>query len=212
MARTPHTRRLSAGAMLGLLAMAIAWSGCSSRLPSAPEVESAPSSQVTATARDRAAPSGLLGGLAGGLLGGGSAPADPNWYLVANQWVPAGSVTAVQGGRYKLKFYAGSLSQGAQIQVREYNPNVLDFQLDPHGIQFGTPVDLTIDYRGTNVDPLSPNWDGTLPLFLWFNPASSLWEIVPGLNNPLTRTYHVKLQHFSRYQLTTEKQGGTAEW
>ena len=183
-------KSLGALALIPLLALAFTWAGCSGPLPSGPALDGG-----TTSARHDAQPFG----------------AQHVWYQVASQWVAPNTETTVRGGRYRLDFHRGSLAQGAQVTISEYDPNILEFQLGPDGTVFGTPVDLTIDYAGSNVDPLSPAWDGSLPLFLWLNPKTLLWEIVPGINNPLTRTYRVKLAHFSQYRLSTQKQG-TAEW
>lgn len=179
------TRSLAA---FPLVALALTWAGCSGPLPTGPAVD------VHTTTRDVQ-----------------TFGTSHTWYLVANQWVVPNTETSVRGGRYQLDFHRGSLAQGAQVTISEYDPDVLEFQLGPHGTVFGTAVDLTINYAGTNVDPLSPNWDGSLPVLLWLNPGTLLWEIVPGINNPLTRTYRVRLAHFSTYRLSTQRPG-TAEW
>ena len=107
---------------------------------------------------------------------------------------------------------AGSRSVIAPIQatIQEYNSNVVDFQLGPHGTQFVVPVTVSIDYAGTSADPSSPSYSGGLPVLVWLNPSTGLWEVIAGTDDPLTRHYTVVLTHFSRYALSSS--GGTGEW
>ena len=85
-----------------------------------------------------------------------------------------------------------------------------DFELLPHGTQFLLPVTVDVDYSGTSLDPASPDYVGGLPVLLWLNPWTGRWELVLGVNNPLTKKYTVLLTHFSRYAVGSNK--GTAEW
>ncbi|MGH7731873.1 MAG: hypothetical protein ACRENJ_11560 [Candidatus Eiseniibacteriota bacterium] len=116
----------------------------------------------------------------------------------------------VAGSRYRVTVPPLALSNTTTISVREYSPGVLDFELLPHGTQFRLPVTVSVDYAGTSLDPSSPDYDGGLPLLLWFNPSRGLWELVPGVNDPLAKKYTVLLTHFSRYAIGSTK--GTAEW
>lgn len=137
-------------------------------------------------------------------------PASPSWYTVASKSMTPllGGVAA--GSRYRVTVPPLALSQSATISIREHSPDVIDFELLPHGIQFLLPVTVEVDYSGTVLDPASPDYDGGLPLLLWFNTTTGNWELVLGVNDPLTRTYTVLLTHFSRYAAGSTK--GTAEW
>jgi hypothetical protein len=135
---------------------------------------------------------------------------EPQWYTVASKTVKPLMGGTVSGSRYSVLVPPLALSKSTAISIREYSPDVLDFELLPHGTQFLTPVTVTVDYQGTSLDPASPNYDGGLPLLLWLNPSTGLWELVPGVDNPLTKTYTVLLSHFSRYAVSS--QPGTAEW
>jgi hypothetical protein len=181
-------RRL--GWFAALAAMALAGAGCGVGTPNSPGAG-------VAAAKYSAVP---------------DATATPNWYVVTQKWVEPGVPTTVSGSHYTVKFASGSLKAGTEITIREYDPNVVDFELLPHGTQFGTPVTVVVDYKGTSLDPFSPHWNGTigLPVLLWLNPATLEWELVPGINNPLTRTLTVRLSHFSRYAVGV--QAGTGEW
>jgi hypothetical protein len=136
--------------------------------------------------------------------------------IIAQQWVERGQPADVSGGRYSLHFYPGSIvdRDGADVTIAEWSPSVLQVELGPHGIPFGVPVLITIDYSGTNADPSSSNYDGSTPCLLWFNEPMNRWEQVPGTDDPDKRKYKAKLAHFSRYAVvtSTKKKPGTAEW
>lgn len=144
----------------------------------------------------------------------GSTPAsvqtEPQWYTVASKTVTPLLGGTISGSRYSVLVPPLALLKTTTISVREYSPNVLDFELLPHGTQFLLPVTVTVDYKDTRLDPASPDYDGGLPVLLWLNPSTGLWELVLGVNNPLTKTYTVVLTHFSRYALSGRP--GTAEW
>jgi len=133
-----------------------------------------------------------------------------DWLLVGKQLVLPGLTTKVLGGREELRFAPGSLSLLTLVTIHEADPNKVLFQLGPHGILFGTPVTLNISYKGTNADPSSPNFDGSVPELLWLNPQG-VWEAVPGTNDTVNRIYTAKLAHFSTYTLA-KANPGNAEW
>jgi len=135
--------------------------------------------------------------------------AAPAWYAVAQQWVYPLQDRHVAGSRYDVHVLPGSLAQPANMMVQEYDPNVVDFQLLPHGTKFLVPLTVSIDYRGTSCDPQSPAYDGHAPSLLWLDPSSGLWVPIVGVDDPLTRHYTVVLTHFSRYALAN---AGTGEW
>lgn len=134
-----------------------------------------------------------------------SAAAPTVWYSVASTWVDAGQDKTVGGSRYELHFRSGSLSQGKQVSIQERDGCVIEFELGPHGTVFGEPVDITIDFAGTNADAGSSNYDGSKPVLYWFNEITGIWEVVPGTLEGLK--YHTTLQHFSLYGLAPGKAG-----
>ena len=148
-------------------------------------------------------PSGTLGGV-------DTLPAAPAWYTVASRSVTPLLGGTVAGSRYQVTVLPLALTQTTTISIREYSPNVLDFELLPHGTQFLLAVTVDVDYSGTSLDPASPDYVGGLPVLLWLNPSTGRWELVVGVNNPLTKKYTVLLTHFSRYAVGSNK--GTAEW
>lgn len=179
-------------------ALALAGLGCSGPLPTGPSADAEPTPVIACTAENPISPPP------------GSFQANPQWYTVASKSITPLFGGTVSGSRYKATFLPLSLAQTTTISIREYDPNVLDFELLPHGTQFLLPVTVDIDYAGTTLDPASPQYTGGLPVLLWFNDVTGIWELVPGVNNPLTKKYTVLLSHFSRYAMG--KQQGTAEW
>jgi len=185
---------------VALVALAAAlWLGCAEEPATAP----GPSEPAPPEYTESQPPPFLAGPGDSGV----AEPPPDAWYVVARDSVAAGTDRRVAGSRYEVHLLPGSLSQTTEIAIQEWNPDVIDFQLTPHGIRFLLPVVVTVDYTGTNADPLSPNYDGSLPIFIWLDPGSGIWEIVAGVNYPLTRKYVVTLTHFSRYACS-----GTAEW
>ena len=65
-----------------------------------------------------------------------------DWVVVATTWVGADVDKVVTGSRYKLHFVPGSLETGVQVVIKEKTPDRLEFELGPHGTQFGEPVVL----------------------------------------------------------------------
>jgi len=147
---------------------------------------------------------------AGSIGGVDTLPASPSWYTVASKTVTPLLGGTVAGSRYQVSVLPLALTQTTTISIREHSPSVLDFELLPHGTPFLLPVTVDVDYSGTSLDPASADYDGGLPILLWLNPSSGRWELVIGVNHPLTKTYTVLLTHFSRYAVG--KNQGTAEW
>lgn len=180
---------------IALLAFAIL--GCSRSLPTGPVAGDSPPQPIACMAGEVVA------------LPGGFQPT-PVWQTVASRTLTPLLGGTVQGSRYKVVVPPLALTQATTISVRQYDPNVIDFELLPHGTQFLLPVTVEIDYAGTSLDPASPSYTGGLPVLLWFNDSTGIWELIPGVHNPLTKKYTVLLSHFSRY--CVGKTQGTAEW
>lgn len=180
---------------IALLAFSIL--GCSRSLPTGPTAADSSPQTIACSAEN---PVALPGGF----------QSNPSWQTVASRSLTPLLGGTVQGSRYKVLVPPLALTQTTTISVREYDPNVIDFELLPHGTQFLLPVTVEIDYAGTSLDPASPGYTGGLPVLLWFNDATGIWELIPGVHDPLTRKYTVLLSHFSRY--CVGKTQGTAEW
>lgn len=192
---------------LALLAVALI-TGCSrAPLTSPPEP-----SALQGADRDRSpAPAGLIGGtvdstlsnplprpIAGSLL---------QWTVVTTTTVRAGADQTVNGGRYTLRFATGSLEQDEQITIQQYDPDVLDVQFGPHGTQFKTPVEVSIDFAGTAADPGLKRGHDVEPVLWYLDEKLNRWVIVPSVTDWEQKRLVVHLEHFSRYAV-----GGKAGW
>lgn len=190
-------------ALMGLVLVALVWSGCGdqSLTPNQAEYTSENPPPILSSA-----------GSAGVLSTSSSGLSSSEWYTVAEQKLGAGQAAAISGSRYSLRFYEGSTTSDALITIQERDPGSLDVQLGQHGLEFDNPVALGINFAGTNADPDSPNYDGSVPAFYWFNPKTDTWDEMSGYTND-KKWFIVRLTHFSRYALGGKIPGdGTADW
>ncbi len=194
------THRTAARAVFALATL-LALTGCARTLPTAPVQELAngydtappPPSRLSAPA-DRGMDTNNLTQLVA-------------WYDVCATPVLPGVFTRVLGSRYELEFSKGSVDQLELITIKEYDRDVIDVQFGPHGLKFGEPVVLSIDFTGTKADPGAAGYDHSEPVLYWLNEETKQWEEVPGRTDWQRRRHIVRLEHFSRYVL-----GGKAGW
>jgi hypothetical protein len=135
----------------------------------------------------------------------GHAQATPpaNWYAVATTTVEKNQSKTCGGSRYYLTIPPGAMPRNDTVTIMEYDPDVLDFELMPDGIQFNRTVTICLDYEGTRFDPDTPGHvKGALEL-RWLNPDTGSWEPVMGSDSPLEKKFYGRLSHFSRYGLFT---------
>lgn len=119
-----------------------------------------------------------------------------------------GLETHLDSGRWQLDVHPGSLDLPKGISISHATDGTVQVEFGPDGTRFGTPVDVTIDYSGTSVDPTSPSYvPGTKPVLLWWDPARGAWTEMPCTVDADKHQIHGKLQHFSRYGC-----GGKAGW
>jgi hypothetical protein len=190
------------------LVLGLAAAGCSRSLLTAPEPEPTPApAEVTA-------PAPPAGRLAGPSILGLEIKLPPilpllsaTWNLVATKLVRVGEEASVSGARYELEFQRGSLSKDALITIKDYDHDILDVELGPHGTKFEETVLLSIDFTGTAADPGSAYYDHSEPAVFWLNEATNKWEEVPSTTDWSRRRIQARLQHFSRYVV-----GGKAGW
>lgn len=157
----------------------------------------------------------LLGGLVdkvGGLVS--DAPIVGTVVEVIDDTVTPTAEKALSGGRYELVFPVGAVAQTTNVTLTQPDSARILFELEPHGTQFGTPVVLTIDYTGTNADPDSPSYDGSMPVLFWYNDRTGAWEVVPGVSDVGEKRHIVQLHHFSTYSLSGQRGelGGKGGW
>ena len=136
-----------------------------------------------------------------------SSPIPLDWRFISSTPVPAGIARVVTAGRYTLSFAKGSLSRAEIITIKQYDADILDVQFGPHGTQFGTPVELRIDFTGTASDPGLGRSKEAEPVLWYLDETANRWVIVPGYTDWDAKQYVVRLEHFSRYAL-----GGKAGW
>ena len=129
------------------------------------------------------------------------AQATPARYVRAlSQSVKPGQETLLHTGRWTLDFHAGSLAARKTIRVALASDGSLRAKFTPDGTPFGQPVDLTVDYSGTSLDPASAGYvAGRVPALLWLDPASGRWVQMPSTYDPAARTLHAQLPHFSTW-------------
>ena len=163
----------------------------------------APSGTLAASADTSSASSGV----GGQVPVPAPSPIPLDWRFISSTPVPAGTAWVVTAGRYTLSFARGSLSRAEIITIMQYDPDILDVQFGPHGTQFGTPVELRIDFTGTASDPGLVRTKEAEPVLWYLDETANRWVIVPGYTDWNTKQYVVYLEHFSRYAL-----GGKAGW
>lgn len=130
-----------------------------------------------------------------------------DWQILTAVLVSPDVDQTVSGGRYTLQFYKGSLAKADTVTIKAYDSNILDVQFGPHGTQFGTPVQLSIDFSGTAADPDSKLADASEPVLWYLDETKNQWVEVPGTTDWKNKRFVVQLEHFSRYVL-----GGKAGW
>ncbi len=202
-----HRRRAAffATALLAILAIA----GCSRGLMTAPETGSPATPTGTADPQAPAPPGGRLAGPSILALGIELPPILPlvtkTWTLVTSKLVRVGEEATVTGARYELQFRRGSLSEDALITITDYDHDILDVELGPHGTRFGDPVLFSIDFTGTAVDPASPwHQDDRQPAIYWLNESTNQWEEIPSTVDWDRHRVEARLEHFSRYVVGTK--------
>jgi len=184
-----------------IVAGALLLAGCSRSLLTAPATDSATASTNERGIAQVPPPANLLGGVLSGidkLL---------NWTTVVTKLVLKNQVAVVTGHRWSIEFEKGSLTSDALITIQDYDPDVLDVQLGPHGTQFAVPVTLTVDFSNTAADPGAARYDGRTPVLYWLNDQTNTWVEMPGRTDWAQKKLIVQLPHFSRYVV-----GGKAGW
>ena len=123
------------------------------------------------------------------------------WTLIAESNVPVGRMTTVTGGRYTVMVTKGAYQKAFKLAMYEIDPNRIDVNLEPDGIEFDGAVYMSIDYSGTRFDPAAPNYAGVEPCAGRWDPASGQWQEHPGSIDVNAKTVTMPLYGFSRYGL-----------
>jgi hypothetical protein len=204
-----HLRRIARLAA-PLLLMISLLAGCARMSPMEPSLDSAPKSAPVVAADPVPPPPSRLYAPAPGSTESPALLGDIlnlAWHIIGVKDVRVGRLEFVQANRYELTFAKGSLSEDITCTVKEYDPDILDIELGPHGTKFLEPVTLSIDFSKTAADPGSAIANGCEPVVWWWNDELRRWEEVPGTTDWDARRHVVRLAHFSRYVV-----GGKAGW
>lgn len=94
-------------------------------------------------------------------------------------------------GRITLTFPPGALSVDTPISISLTDPNTLQVELQPHGLQFHRPVTLVADLTRL-VSPAS-HWVGVA----WWNESETRWDEIS--RQPAAGVATAELWHFSTY-------------
>ncbi len=120
-----------------------------------------------------------------------SNPFGGDWYMIGMLPVSNGVAASGNFSRYSIDVPAGQADFGANLTVYERAEDICDLRVDGSGLS--RAITITIDYAGTNVDPDSPNYDGSSPTFYSYDDVSGLWLYVEGSQNAATKTYEVEV-------------------
>lgn len=204
--------RISLLAVAGVVAI-LAVAGCSRSLLTSPELETSATTTSAPATEPVTAPAPPAGRLAGPSLIGIELPPilpllQTAWRTLTSTLVRVGETKAVSAGRYELDFQKGSLSKDIEVTITDYDSDILDVELGPHGTQFDEPVLLSIDFGGTAADPGAAAHDPNRePAIFWLNENTNQWEEVPSTTDWSRHRIEARLKHFSRYVV-----GGKAGW
>lgn len=194
--RSMHTR------LSCLVALAAILAGCS-QSPTAPVVNQQAAGATSATAERWSEPSPSDVPPAPVPAPGPTVVADPAAESSKLIFPLLGGT--VSAGRFKLVIPPGALRQGATVTVRQPRLDVREVQLEisPASANgFLVPVLLVANCSEMSSALLS------LQTIFWWNPTSSRWEAVLGVQvNLLGRTLTAPLWHFSTYKVD-----GKAGW
>ncbi len=108
------------------------------------------------------------------------------------KWIEANKGGDVKYGRYKLDIPQGALAQNTYITVRDPGSGYLECELEPHGLQFLSPVTLETDLNGAN----SGDYDDWTTY--WLNENADSWEDQGGEFS--SGKVYSELWHFSVYR------------
>jgi hypothetical protein len=176
--------------------------GCG-RMATAPDAPVVSSSAAVANPGHAAESDGLISTI-GGLLGDVVGLLFKTLQLVGSL---GGSLT---NGRWKVVIPAGAVDGNATVSLGVTSSTASDCQLEISPADknhFDTPATLTIDCRNVSSDQLKGY------VIRWLDPSTGEWVAVAGSKVDLTaKTVSAPLQHFSRYSVGPDPDGGKAGW
>jgi hypothetical protein len=99
----------------------------------------------------------------------------------------------IQVGTHKLVIPAGALAQSVTIKAEQVSGNVNSVRFSPEGLQFAKPASLTLSYQ--NCSPLL----GVLKRVAYTDERLRILELIPSIDNLLSKDVTGSIKHFSRY-------------
>lgn len=194
-----------------MLALSLGLAGCSQNSPTQPVAAAAPMSRLDAPSPANvlrvSAPPAATRATPSRLSANAAHPDSSDWQVVGSVLASPGAPASLDSGRYRLLVENGCVDTATVFTIATYDSTVLDVELGPHAKTFGRPLELTIDYAGTQADPASPDFDGTEPRVYWYNENGGVWVPMPCTVDAEQLTVTVRLVHFSRYAV-----GAKASW
>lgn len=134
-----------------------------------------------------------------GLLGGGVL----NSALMSAKFIFPMLGGVVEHGKFAVVVPPLALDHVALYTVQPVVGVEATVELGPHGSEFDVPVVISINLQGTSIARgigRAADVDGDGINLYWWNEATSAWENVGGVYNPVTKTLTAPLDHFSTYR------------
>ena len=163
---------------------------CTSGDSFAPETSPTVPEAVLSSAPEQP-PARLLGGLVEDLANLHLLSCSPQPYVSVTQTVgPDGATILV--GTHELVIPAGALTGRHTIRAEQVTARVNSVRFSPEGLTFAVPARLTLSYA--NCSPLL-----LLKRVVYTDEQLRILELIPSIDNLLTKTVTGRLRHFSRY-------------
>ncbi len=111
--------------------------------------------------------------------------------MPVSELISASKGGSISNGYVSLQIPSGALEADTEISISMLRPGQMVFELEPHGIQFQRPVEMSFDNFSQNGDELK---------VYWFNDELGTWVVInSGFDDQSLTT---DLSHFSGYGLT----------
>jgi hypothetical protein len=207
-----------ATSLLGALAIVLSLSSCGRALPTSPDagIESArgnasPNTLVVSDGGDDNASGGpgapdpnfgdggsndpVVPVGSGGSSGPSTLGVPPSSYQrAANKLVKPNKEVVIAGGRWTLAFHNGSLAVKKIVSIDQATDGTVRASLSPSGTTFAVPVDLTVDYSGSHMDPSAPGYvAGTAPVLYRWDGVGRRWMTLAATNDPVHHLLHASV-------------------
>jgi hypothetical protein len=112
-------------------------------------------------------------------------------YAVTTETIGTAGGT-IQVGTHKLVIPAGALSQSVTIKAEQVPGNFNTVRFSPEGLQFAKPALVTLSYANCSVLMV-------LHRVAYVDETLRILDLIPSLDDLLSKTVTGSIQHFSRY-------------